>query len=181
MNDESRKAEGNIEKLILPVTVQPLPAPYGSGKKKKILGRGRSSGSGKTSGKGHKGQKSRSGGGVRPGFEGGQMPLYRRVASRGFSNYPFKVEYVVINLSSLDKFYADGEKVSLETLAYKGLIKKSEKRVKILGNGELTKKLEVSISCISASAREKIQNAGGRMLADESGEQTKSQQEDNGQ
>ena len=152
-----------------------LRAPRGASKKKSIVGRGRSSGSGKTSGKGHKGQKARSGGGVRPGFEGGQMPIYRRVAARGFSNYPFKTEYVVVNVASLEKLYADGDSVTLETLAQKGLVKKSEKLVKILGVGELNKKLDVAVPAVSASAKEKIEKAGGKVVvanaASESAEQ----------
>ena len=146
------------------MSIIPLKAPKGASTKKNIVGRGRSSGSGKTAGKGHKGQKSRSGGNVRPGFEGGQMPLYRRVAARGFSNYPFKTEYVVINVSSLEKVYADGETVTLETLVQKGLVKKSEKLVKILGEGDLKKKLEVSVPAVSASAKEKIEKAGGSVV-----------------
>ena len=141
-----------------------LRAPSGASKKKRIVGRGRSSGSGKTSGKGHKGQKARSGGGVRPGFEGGQMPIYRRVAAKGFSNHPFKKEYVVVNVAALEKVFSDGEIVSLETLVQKGLVKKSEKRVKILGVGELKKKLSVEISVVSASAKEKIEKAGGKLV-----------------
>ena len=141
-----------------------LRAPMGASKKKSIVGRGRSSGSGKTSGKGHKGQKARSGGGVRPGFEGGQMPIYRRVAARGFSNYPFKKEYVVVNVASLEKVYSDGETVSLDTLVQKGLVKKSETLVKILGVGELKKKLDVVIPAVSASAKEKIEKAGGKVV-----------------
>ncbi len=146
------------------MSVNPLKAPRGASKKKSILGRGRSSGSGKTSGKGHKGQKARSGGGVRLGFEGGQMPLYRRVAARGFSNHPFKTEYVVINVSSLEKVYTDGETVNHGTLMQKGLVKKSEILVKILGEGELKKKLEVAVPAVSASAREKIEKAGGKVV-----------------
>ena len=146
------------------MSVIPLRAPKGASKKKNILGRGRSSGSGKTSGKGHKGQKARSGGGVRPGFEGGQMPLYRRVASRGFSNHPFKTEYVVINVSSLEKVYTDGETVNHGTLVQKGLVKKSETLVKILGEGELNKKLEVAVPAVSVSAKVKIEKAGGKVV-----------------
>ena len=101
---------------------------------------------------------------MRPGFEGGQMPLYRRVAARGFSNHPFKVDYVVINLSSLEKVYSDGETVSLDTLVAKGLVKKSETLVKILGNGELKKKLEVTVPAVSASAKAKIEKAGGKLV-----------------
>lgn len=141
-----------------------LRAPKGANRKKRLVGRGRSSGSGKTSGKGHKGQKARSGGGVRPGFEGGQMPIYRRVAAKGFSNQPFKTEYVVVNLASLEKLYNDGETVTLDTLVQKGLVKKSETLVKILGVGDLKKKLEVSVPAVSASAKEKIEKAGGQVL-----------------
>ncbi len=147
------------------MSVSPLRAPQGASRKKRIVGRGRSSGCGKTSGRGHNGQNSRSGGGVRAGFEGGQMPLYRRVAARGFSNYPFKKEYVVVNLNALEKVYSDGETVSLETLVQKGLVKKSEKLVKILGQGNLSRKLEVALPAVSASAREKIEKAGGSVKA----------------
>jgi len=138
-----------------------LKAPEGANKNKKKVGRGNGSGHGKTAGKGHKGQKARSGGGVSLGFEGGQMPLFRRVASRGFSNYPFKSIAVPVNLSLLEKFFEDGEKVNLETLVAKGLIKKSETNVKILGSGDIKKKLEVELSNVSASAKEKIVKAGG--------------------
>ncbi len=141
-----------------------LKAPKGANRNKKVLGRGHGAGTGKTSGKGHKGQKARSGGNVRPGFEGGQMPLYRRVAARGFSNYMFKKTYVPVNLFLLEKNYSDGEVVSLETLVEKGLIKKSEKNVKILANGELNKKLEVQIEKVSAGAVEKIEKAGGKVV-----------------
>jgi large subunit ribosomal protein L15 len=147
------------------MNVSPLRAPKGANKKKNIVGRGRSSGSGKTSGRGHNGQKSRSGGGVRLGFEGGQMPLYRRVAAKGFSNHPFKTEYVVINLSSLEKVYSDGDTVNLETLVQKGLVKKSEKLVKILGVGDLKMKLDVAVPAVSASAKEKIEKAGGKVTS----------------
>jgi large subunit ribosomal protein L15 len=141
-----------------------LKAPKGANKNKKVLGRGHGAGTGKTSGRGHKGQNSRSGGNVRPGFEGGQMPLYRRVAARGFSNYMFKKSYVPVNLFLLEKNYSDGEVVSLVTLVEKGLIKKSEKNIKILGNGELSKKLEVQIEKVSAGAVEKIEKAGGKIV-----------------
>ncbi|QEN08545.1 50S ribosomal protein L15 [Oceanispirochaeta crateris] len=141
-----------------------LKAPQGANRKKKVLGRGHGAGTGKTSGKGHKGQKSRSGGNVRPGFEGGQMPLYRRVAARGFSNYMFKKTYVPVNLILLENNYSDGEVVSLETLVEKGLIKKSEKSIKILGDGELSKKLDVQIEKVSAGAVAKIEKAGGKVV-----------------
>ncbi|TFG63867.1 MAG: 50S ribosomal protein L15 [Spirochaetales bacterium] len=140
-----------------------LKVPKGATKRKKRVGRGMGSGHGSTSGRGNNGQNARSGGGVRPGFEGGQMPLFRRVARRGFSNYPFKEEYVVINLSELNNKYADGETVSMETLLKKDLIKKRDKRVKILGEGSVDKKLVVKLSKISKSAREKIEKAGGKV------------------
>lgn len=135
--------------------------PAGATKSRKIVGRGVGSGIGGTSGKGNKGQKARSGGGIKPGFEGGQMPIFRRVARRGFSNHPFKTDFIVINLGSLDKVYKDGETVNHITLVEKGLIKKSEILVKILGNGELSKKLTVEIPMVSESARAKILKAGG--------------------
>ncbi|MBI9097341.1 MAG: 50S ribosomal protein L15 [Spirochaetaceae bacterium] len=141
-----------------------LKAPKGANRSKKILGRGRASGTGKTSGKGHKGQKSRSGGGTRLGFEGGQMPLFRRVAARGFSNHPFKVEYVGVNVSLLNERYQNGEKVNHATLVEKGLIKKGEKNIKILGTGELDKKLDVEIEKVTAGAKEKILKAGGTVV-----------------
>jgi large subunit ribosomal protein L15 len=144
--------------------VSPLRAPKGATKKRNIVGRGRSSGNGKTSGRGSNGQNSRSGGGVRIGFEGGQMPIYRRVAARGFSNYPFKKEFVAVNVASLEKVFASGETVNLETLVKKGLIKKTETMVKLLGQGELKKKLTVSLAAISVSAREKIEKAGGTVV-----------------
>lgn len=138
-----------------------LHVPAGATKKQKKLGRGQGSGRGGTSGRGDKGQNSRSGGGVRPGFEGGQMPLFRRVARRGFSNYPFKVTAVVVNLSEIDGRYEKGESVNLETLKAKGLVKKSVEVVKILGEGDISKKLTVSGVRISQSARAKIEKAGG--------------------
>jgi large subunit ribosomal protein L15 len=137
-----------------------LHAPEGANKKKRIIGRGTGSGRGTTAGKGNKGQKARSGGKTYIGFEGGQMPLYRRLAQRGFSNYPFKKEFQVVNLAEIDKRYIDGETVDAASLYGKGLIK-GPVPVKILGNGELGKKLTVKITAISASAKEKIEKAGG--------------------
>jgi large subunit ribosomal protein L15 len=137
-----------------------LHAPEGAAKRKRIVGRGQGSGRGTTAGKGNKGQKARSGGKTYVGFEGGQMPLYRRLAHRGFSNYPFKKEVQVVNLGEIEKRYADGETVDTVTLIQKGLVKKSIP-VKILGNGKLTRKLSFKISALSASAREKIEKAGG--------------------
>ena len=133
----------------------------GAFKTSKRLGRGTGSGLGKTSGKGHKGQNARSGGGVRPGFEGGQLPLFRRLPKRGFSNAMFKVEYATINVSDLEKF-EDGAVVTPELLKEMGILKKQLAGVKVLGNGELTKKLTVKASKFSASAVEKIEAIGGK-------------------
>ena len=122
-------------------------------------GRGHGSGNGKTAGKGHKGQKARSGGGTRPGFEGGQMPLYRRIPKRGFTNINTK-NIVGINVSALERF-DDGAEVTVETLVESGVVSNPRDGVKILGNGELTKKLTVKVNAFSASAKEKIEAAGG--------------------
>lgn len=132
----------------------------GSTHRKKIVGRGIGSGVGKTSGRGHKGQKARSGGGVRPGFEGGQMPLYRRLPKRGFTNI-FAKKYVSVNVEVLDKFN-DGDEVTAESLLEKGIISKTLDGVKILGRGEVTKKLTVKVAKVSESAKEKIEKAGGK-------------------
>ncbi|MBP0958437.1 MAG: 50S ribosomal protein L15 [Oscillospiraceae bacterium] len=132
----------------------------GSVKDVKRVGRGHGSGNGKTAGKGHKGQNARSGGGVRPGFEGGQMPMTRRIPKRGFNNI-FAVKYSTVNVSDLDKF-VDGTVVDAELLAASGLIKKTTNGVKILGNGELSKNLTVKAQAFSASAKEKIEKAGGK-------------------
>ena len=128
---------------------------------KKRLGRGIGSGLGKTSGKGHKGQWARSGGGVRPGFEGGQMPLIRRIPKRGFNNH-FRKVYSIVNLSQLNAFEA-GTVVDMAVLDEKGLIKvvKGCAGLKVLGNGELTKALTVKAACFSASAKAAIEKAGG--------------------
>ena len=131
----------------------------GATKSPKRVGRGHGSGNGKTAGKGHKGQKARAGRGQRPGFEGGQMPLQRRVPKRGFNNI-FAKEYSIVNVSALEVF-DDGAVVDATALAEKGLIRSATESVKILGNGELTKKLTVNASAFSASAAEKIQKAGG--------------------
>ena len=138
-----------------------LVMPKGANKGRKILGRGSSSGWGKTAGKGNKGQKARSGGKVYAGFEGGQMPLYRRLAKKGFSNYPFSKEYMVINLSVIEGRFDDGETVDNVSLNKKGLLKKVDSMVKILGDGELTKKLSFNVSAVSASAKSKIEKTGG--------------------
>ena len=128
---------------------------------RKRVGRGTGSGLGKTSGKGHKGQNARSGGGVRPGFEGGQLPLFRRLPKRGFSNARFKTTYSVINLSDLNLF-EDGAVVTPELLKEMGILKKQLAGVKVLGNGELTKKLTVKANKFSNSAVEKIEAIGGK-------------------
>ncbi|MBO5137903.1 MAG: 50S ribosomal protein L15 [Spirochaetaceae bacterium] len=138
-----------------------LNAPVGANKKKRRVGRGSSSGLGTTSGRGNKGQQARSGGKVYIGFEGGQMPLYRRIARRGFSNYPFRKEYDIVNLCDLDARYTDGETVDKASLILKGLIKKSAGLIKVLGNGDFSKKLTVNVDKVSASAKEKIEKAGG--------------------
>ena len=122
-------------------------------------GRGHGSGNGKTAGRGHKGQKARSGRLPRPGFEGGQMPLYRRIPKRGFQNYNHK-HIEAINLKDLEKF-EDGDTVTIEALIEKGVIKHAYDGVKILGNGEISKKLTVQVNAYSASAKEKIEAAGG--------------------
>jgi large subunit ribosomal protein L15 len=126
----------------------------------KRLGCGESSGHGKTSGKGHKGQKARSGGSIRLGFEGGQMPLIRRLPKRGFGNDAFRATYAIINLSDLERFDADTH-VTEEVLREKGLLKGRVDGVKVLGRGELTKKLTVEADKFSESARQKIEQAGG--------------------
>ncbi|MBR4973220.1 MAG: 50S ribosomal protein L15 [Clostridia bacterium] len=132
----------------------------GSTKEVKRIGRGHGSGNGKTAGKGHKGQKARAGHGMRAGFEGGQMPLQRRVPKRGFNNI-FATEWSAINVSALEVF-EDGSVVDAAALADKGIIKKANLPIKVLGNGKLTKKLEVKLNAYSASAAEKISAAGGK-------------------
>lgn len=123
-------------------------------------GRGKGSGNGKTAGRGHKGQWARSGGGVRPGFEGGQMPLARRLPKRGFNNI-FGKTYVPVNVSALEKF-EDGAEVTAESLRAMGVIKNALDGVKILGTGTLNKKLTVKVAAFSAAAKEKIEAAGGK-------------------
>ena len=123
-------------------------------------GRGTGSGNGKTAGKGHKGQNARSGGGVRPGFEGGQLPLYRKLPKRGFNN-KFAKEYAIVNVSDLNKF-ENGATVTLESLIANGLASKANDGLKVLGNGELKKALTVEAKVFSATAKEKIEAAGGK-------------------
>ncbi len=135
------------------------PAP-GSVKKSFRVGRGNGSGAGKTAGKGHKGQNARSGGGVRPGFEGGQMPLQRRVPKRGFVNI-FATRYEAINVDQLDRF-EDGSVVDEAAIVAAGLVKNTRDGIKILGRGELTKKLTVKVAAFSKGAKSKIEAAGGK-------------------
>jgi large subunit ribosomal protein L15 len=135
------------------------PAP-GSVKETKRIGRGHGSGQGKTAGKGHKGQNARSGGGVRPGFEGGQTALARRIPKRGFNNI-FRTNYAEVNVSDLERF-VDGTVVDFELLKATGIVKKELDGVKILGNGELTKNLTVKAAKFTAAAKEKIEKAGGK-------------------
>jgi large subunit ribosomal protein L15 len=155
-----------------------LHAPEGANKERRILGRGQGSGRGTTAGKGNKGQKSRSGGKTYVGFEGGQMPLFRRLAHRGFSNYPFRKEFQIVNLGEIEKRYADGETVDTITLIQKGLVKGTLKEgvvrrlpapVKVLGDGEFTKKLNFNVGSVSNSAKEKIEKAGGTVAAPAAG------------
>ena len=135
------------------------PAP-GAKKSRKRVGRGPGSGNGKTAGKGHKGQKSRSGYSRRYGFEGGQMPLVRRIPKRGFCNI-FRVEFQVVNLRDLERVFADGDTVSIEALVDKGLVRHRKRPVKVLGEGDLSKKLTVQVHKFSGSAQAGIEKAGG--------------------
>ena len=139
-----------------------LSAPEGSAKKAWRTGRGPGSGNGKTAGKGHKGQNARSGGGVRPGFEGGQIPLYRRLPKRGFNN-KFATTYSIINVETLNARFNDGDTVTLEVLCNEGIISKANDGLKVLGRGEITKKLTVCAAVFSAAAKEKIEAAGGKV------------------
>lgn len=135
------------------------PAP-GSVRDVKRIGRGHGSGNGKTAGKGHKGQKARAGHGMRPGFEGGQMPLQRRIPKRGFNNI-FAAPYLAINVAALNKF-EDGATVDTEALIAAGVIKSAPNGVKVLGNGKVEKKLTVKLAAFSESAKAKIEAAGGK-------------------
>ena len=137
-------------------------SPYpGSTKQKKRLGRGQGTGHGKTAGRGHKGYKSRSGSSIRPGFEGGQMPLQRRLPKRGFTNI-FKKEFAIVNVKDLEVFEADAV-VDRDSLVARGLIGRKHDLVKVLGTGELSKKLTVKVDKVSAAARGKIEAAGGKV------------------
>lgn len=132
----------------------------GSKKERKRIGRGTSSGQGKTAGKGHKGQKARAGYSRRPGFEGGQMPLQRRVPKRGFNNI-FRTEYAAVNVATLEKKFEAGAVVDAKALKEAGIIKKELDGVKVLGQGEITKALTLKVAAVSASAKAKIEAAGG--------------------
>ena len=137
-----------------------LSTPNGATHKRKIVGRGPGSGMGKTSTRGEKGQKARSGGGVKPWFEGGQTPLYKRLPRRGFSNKRFETKYAIVNVSDLNRF-KDGDTVTPELLKESGLVKKELKGIKVLGNGKLEKKLTVKANIFTNTAIEKIEELGG--------------------
>ena len=136
----------------------------GAKHRKKRVGCGESSGHGKTSGKGHKGQKARSGGSIRPSFEGGQMPLFRRLPKRGFNQTAFRDAIGTVNLDDLEKRFADGASITEETLREAGLLRGKLDAVKLLGRGELTKKLSVEVDFVSETARLKVEKAGGTLV-----------------
>jgi len=140
-----------------------LHAPEGANRKKRIVGRGQGSGLGTTAGRGNKGQQSRSGGKTYPGFEGGQMPLYRRLPMRGFSNQPFRKEWQIVNIGDLETRFQAGDTVDAASLLMKGLIRKPENLVKVLGKGKLTIALNISVDAVSAGAKAKIEAAGGKV------------------
>ncbi len=143
------------------LTLSNLSPQPGSTKQKKRLGRGQGSGHGKTAARGENGYKSRSGSSIRPGFEGGQMPLHRRLPKRGFTNI-FKSRFAVVNVEGLEKF-DDGEVVDRQALLEKGLIGRKYSQVKLLGNGDISRKLTIKVDRISAAARQKIEAAGGKV------------------
>lgn len=142
-----------------------LNAVPGSRKRRKRFGCGESSGHGKTSCRGHKGQKARSGAAIRPGFEGGQMPMHRRLPKKGFNNAAFQDKIVTVSIDKLEKSFDDGAMVTVAALREKRLVRGQFDAVKVLGNGELTKKLTVAVDTLSASAKEKIEKAGGSVVA----------------
>lgn len=133
----------------------------GAHKRPKRIGRGKGSGHGKTSGRGHKGLGQRSGGSVRATYEGGQMPLFRRIPKRGFSNFNFARRYEIVNVSQLELNFDDGSTINAETLVSAGLVDNLKSKIKILGDGQLTKKLEVTAQKFSKSAEQKISGCGG--------------------
>ena len=140
-----------------------LHPPVGATHRKRIVGRGQGSGLGTTAGRGNKGQQSRSGGKTYPGFEGGQMPLYRRLAHRGFSNKNFQVDFQIVNLRDIDRRFQAGEIVDGVSLAIQGLVRKAERPVKVLGKGALTKALTFVVDKVSSSAKAKIEAVGGKV------------------
>lgn len=143
------------------MNIQDLGPAYGATKTRTRVGRGIGSGLGKTSGKGHKGQKARTGGNIRRGFEGGQTPLYRRIPKRGFKNH-FKREYAIVNVADLERF-EDGTVVNMEKLLNEGIIRKELDGLKVLSNGDLTKKLTVVANKFSKEAKTKIESVGGKI------------------
>ena len=145
------------------MNIHDLSPALGSRKKAKRLGQGIASGTGKTAGKGHKGHKARAGGGVRPGFEGGQMPLARRVPKRGFNNARFAREYQIVNVSSLNDKFEAGREVTAHDLLNAGLIRSDSLPVKILAKGDLAKALTLKVDAVSGGARAKIEAAGGKV------------------
>jgi len=144
------------------MNLENIPTIKGATHPTKRLGRGEGSGHGKTSGKGHKGQKARSGGGIRIGFEGGQMPLYRKLPRRGFNNKNFKISYQLVNIGHLDKL--EGDIVNRETLVSAGLIRDNDQGVKLLGDGEISKAFTVDVNKVSETAKNKIVAVGGKIV-----------------
>lgn len=142
--------------------LQNIPTIEGATHPTKRLGRGEGSGHGKTCGKGHKGQKARSGGGIPVGFEGGQMPLYRKLPRRGFNNFNFRTTYQTVNVEDLDR--VEGDLVNRETLVAAGLVRDNDEGVKVLGDGEVSKAFTVDVDKISGSAKAKIEAAGGKIV-----------------
>lgn len=144
------------------MNLENIPTIKGSTHPNKRLGRGHGSGHGKTSGKGHKGQKARSGGGIRIGFEGGQMPLYRKLPRRGFNNHNFRISYQVVNVADLARI--EGNTINRKILVQAGLVRDNKQGIKILGSGELNKAFSVEADKVSSSARTKIEEAGGSVM-----------------
>jgi large subunit ribosomal protein L15 len=144
------------------MNLENIPSIKGATHQTKRLGRGHGSGHGKTSGKGHKGQKARSGGGIPVGFEGGQMPLYRKLPRRGFNNFNFKKTYQTVNVGALSKI--EGDLVNRATLVEAGLVRDNKEGVKVLGNGTLEKVYTVEVDKVSSSAQQKIEAAGGKVI-----------------
>ncbi|MGB0409267.1 MAG: 50S ribosomal protein L15 [Opitutales bacterium] len=144
------------------MNLQNIPTIKGATHPTKRLGRGEGSGHGKTCGKGHKGQKARSGGGIRVGFEGGQMPLYRKLPRRGFNNFNFRTSYQIVNVSELER--VEGDTVNRDSLVKAGLIRDNDEGVKLLGDGDVSKAFTVEVDKVSGSAKSKIEAAGGKVV-----------------